>query len=59
MDYVVTVEPGYNRQLWTDQKCPDYQGILIFWVILYHKVQFGTLTKSLDYVGVFIFKCPH
>ena len=44
---------------WDQKKCPDYQGVLIFQVILYDKVQFGTSAKCLDYAGVRIFKCPH
>ena len=44
---------------WDRKKCPDYQGVLIFQVILYDKVQFGTSAKCLDYAGVHIFKCPH
>ena len=37
--------------LGTNKKCPDYQGVLIFQVILYEKVPgpFGTLTKCVDY----------
>ena len=54
-----TVEPVYYGHLGTDKKCPDYQGVLIFQVILYDKVQFGTSTKCLDYAGVLIFKCPY
>ena len=45
--------------LWTprdQQKCPDYQGVLFFQVILYDKVQFGTKAKCLDYAGVLVFK---
>ena len=45
---------------------PDYQGVLIFQVILYDEVQFIRLlfnySKSLDYAGVLaklIFKNPH
>ena len=41
------------------KKCPDYQGVLIFQVILFDKVQFGTSAKCLDYAGVHIFNCPH
>ena len=47
-----TVEPVYYGHLGTDKKCPDYQGVLIFQVILYDKVQFGTSAKCLDYAGV-------
>ena len=32
--------------------CPDYQGVLIFQVILYDEVSFGTSTKCIDYAGV-------
>ena len=39
------------------KKCPDYQGVLIFLVILSYKMTFGTSTKCLDYAG--ILKCPH
>ena len=56
---IITVEPVYYGHLGTDKKCPDYQGVLIFQVILYDKVQFGTSPKCLDYAGVLIFKCPH
>ena len=55
----ITVEPVYYGHLGTGKKCPDYQGVLIFQVILYEKVPFGTLTKCLDDAGVRIFKCPH
>ena len=40
-------------------KCPDYQGVPIFQVILYDKVPLGTSTKYVDCTGVLIFKCPH
>ena len=36
--------------------CPDYQGVLIFQVILYN-VSFITSTKCIDYAGVLSFKC--
>ena len=49
-NYSVTY--GY---LGTNQK---YQGVLIFQVSLYDKAPFGTTTKSVDYAGVLIFKCP-
>ena len=56
----VTVEPVYYGHLGTNKKCPDYQGVLIFKVILYDKAApFGTITKCVDYAGVLIFKCPH
>ena len=49
-----------TRVLWsglgTNQKCPDYQGVLIFQVSLYDKAPFGTITKCVDYAGVFIFQ---
>ena len=57
--YECTVEPVYYGHLGTSKKCPDYQGLLIFQVILYEKVSFGTSTKCLDYAGVHIFKGPH
>ena len=53
-----TVEPVYYGHLGTDQKCPDYQGVLIFQVSLYEKAPYGTTTKYVDYTGVLIFKCP-
>ena len=34
-------------------KCPDFPGQLTL------KDYFGTSTKSVDYVGVLIFKCPY
>ena len=40
-----TVEPVYYGQLVTSKECPDYQGVLIFQVVLYEKVPFGTSTK--------------
>ena len=46
------------RTPWDQQKCPDYQGVLIFQVILYDVAPFGTITKWVDYAGVLIFKCP-
>jgi len=39
---MTTVEPMYYGHLRSDQTCLDYQGVLIFLVILYEKVQFGT-----------------
>ena len=53
-----TEEPVYYGHLGTNQKCPDYQGVLIFQVTLYDKPQFGTITKCVDYAGVLIFRCP-
>ena len=41
-----------------NQKCQDYQGVLIFQVSFYEKAQFGITTKYVDYTGVLIFKCP-
>ena len=58
-DFNSTVGPVHYEQLWTNQKSPDYQGALIFQVILYDKVPFGTSTKCVDYAGVIILKCPH
>jgi len=40
--------------LWTPQDQPDYQGVLIFQVILYDEVSFGTSTKCVNYSGVHI-----
>ena len=56
---VFTVEPAYYGHLGTEQKCLDYQGVLIFWVIQYDQVPFRTSTKCLDHADVLIFKCLH
>ena len=49
------VEPVYHGHLGANQKCPDYQGVLIFQVSLYDKAApFGTITKCVDYAGVLI-----
>ena len=60
----IAVEPVYYGHLGT-KKCPDYQGVLIFQISLYGKATFGTITKCVDYAGVWImqghvlvFKCP-
>ena len=53
-----TVEPVYYGHLGTNQRCPDYQGVLIFLVSLYDKAPFGTIARCPDYAGVHIFKCP-
>ena len=53
-----TVEPVYYGHLGTSQKCPDYQGVLIFQVSLHDNVSFGTTARYLDYAGVHIFKGP-
>ena len=53
-----TVEPVYYGHLGTNQRCPDYQGVLIFQVSLYDKALFGTIARCPDYAGVHIFKCP-
>ena len=53
------VELVYCGHLGTGQKCPDYQGVLIFQVIVYDKVPFETSSKCVNYSGVYIFKCPH
>ena len=55
---VATVEPVYYGHLGTNQRCPDYQGVLIFQVSLYDKAPFGTIARCPDYAGVHIFKCP-
>ena len=56
--FVYTVEPVYYGHLGTSQKCPDYQGVLIFQVSLHDNVSFGTTARCVDYAGVHIFKCP-
>ena len=38
-------------------ECPDYQGVLIFQVMLY-KGSFEIIAKCVSYAGVFITKCP-
>ena len=48
----------YYGPLGTNEKCPDYQGVLIFQVSLYDKAPFGTITMCVDYAGVLIFKRP-
>ena len=53
-----TVEPVYYGHLGTSQKCPDYQGVLIFQVSLHDNVSFGTTARCVDYAGIHIFKCP-
>ena len=55
---ICTVEPVYYGHLGTSQKCPDYQGVLIFQVSLHDNVSFGTTARCLDYAGVHIFKGP-
>ena len=57
-NYVCIVEPVYYGHLGTSQKCPDYQGVLIFQVSLHDNVSFGTTARCVDYAGVHIFKCP-
>ena len=47
-----TVEPVYYGHLGTSQKCPDYQGVLIFQVSLHDKVSFGITARCEDYTGV-------
>ena len=50
------MEPVYYGHLGTNHKCPDYEGALIVQVSLYDKAApFGTITKCVDYAGVFIF----
>ena len=53
-----TVEPVYYGHLGTNQRCPDYQGVLIFQVSLYDKAPFGTIARCPGYAGIHIFKCP-
>ena len=57
-DIQYTVEPVYYGHLGTNQRCPDYQGVLIFQISLYDKAPFGTIARCPDYAGVHIFKCP-
>ena len=47
--YIYTVEFVYHGHLGTSQKCPDYQGVLIFQVSLHDNVSFGTTA-----IGVWI-----
>ena len=58
MPLLNTVEPVYYGHIGTSQRCPDYQGVLIFQVSLYDKAPFGTIARCPDYAGVHIFKCP-
>ena len=55
---VYTVEPVYYGHLGTSQKCPDYQGVLIFQVSLHDNVSLGNTARCVDYADVHIFKCP-
>ena len=48
--FLGTVESVYYGHLGTSKKCPDYQGVL---VVLYETEPFWTLTKCLDYAGVY------
>ena len=50
-----TVEPVYYGHLGTNQKCPDYQEVLIFQVI---SCDLGP-QPSVWMMQVFLFKCPH
>ena len=43
-----TVEPVYYGDIRTSQKCPDYQGVLIFQVSLHDNVSFGTTARCVD-----------
>ena len=40
--------------LGTNHKCADYQSVLIFQVSLYDKASFETITKCVNYAGVYI-----
>ena len=51
---VAALTKVYYGQLGINEKCPDYQGVLIFRVILYDKMPFRTSNKCVDYTG-----CPH
>ena len=42
-----TVEPVYYGHFGTNEKDPDYQGVLIFQVSTYVKAPFGTITNEL------------
>ena len=53
------VEPIYYGRIGTIHKCPDYQCVLIIQFSLHAKTPFITMTKCVDYAGVFIVKCPH
>ena len=52
--HMYTVEPAvYYGHLGTNQKCPDYQGVLIFQVNLHDKLIMYHLRPQLgDYAGV-------
>ena len=52
------ITPVYYGRLGTSQKCPDYQGVLIFQISLHNNVSFGTTARCVDYAGVHILKCP-
>ena len=56
---LISVEPVYYGHLGTSKKCPDYQGVLIFQVILCDEVHYGTSATCVDYPGVLNFKCSH
>ena len=56
---LATVEPVYYGHLGTSKKCPDYQDVPIFQVILKEKGPFGTSNKCVDDAGVIIFKFSH
>ena len=49
------VKPVYYGHLGTNQKYPDYQGVLIFQVSLYDKAPFRTTTKSVWIMQVSLF----
>ena len=46
--------PVLYINLGTDQKYPDYQGVLVFQISLHAKGYFGTITKCPDYADVLI-----
>ena len=58
IDVCNTVEPVYYGHLGTNQKYPDYRGVLIFQVNLHNKESFGIIARCVDYAWVHIFRCP-
>ena len=45
----------YYGHLETNEKCPDYQGVLIFQVSLYDKAPFGTINVLIMQLQVSLF----
>ena len=48
-----------HGHLHTRNKCPNYQGVLIFQVIYIKSTIWDLNYKCVDYAGVLIFECPH